>query len=62
MRESMTLEYTFKDNSCVELCGDKVKFWEGTGLPNFEGPLYAFKDFYPERFQQLLKARVIKAK
>ena len=58
----MTLEYTFKDNAYAELYGDNIKYWIGTGLPDFEGSIDAFKTVYPEHFQQLLNARVIKAK
>jgi hypothetical protein len=62
MQGYMTLEYTFKDNSYAELCGDNIKFWQGTGLPDYEGSLAGFELEFPKHFQQLLINKAIKAK
>ena len=58
----MIVEFTFKDNAYAELCGDNIKFWFGTGLPDYEGSLENFKLFDLEHFQQLLKHKVIRIK
>lgn len=57
----MTLEYTFADNAFVELVGQNVKFWIGTGLPNYEGSLAGFLAEFPEYFQQIVDNKLIKA-
>jgi len=38
-----TLEYQTRDgNGLVEMCGDNVKYWRGTGLPEYEGGTEGF--------------------
>jgi hypothetical protein len=56
----MTLEYTFPDNGAVELCGPRVKFWRGTGLPDFVGDLEAFAKLYPFYMKILLANGVVR--
>jgi hypothetical protein len=57
----MTLEYTFADNAFAELTGQNVKFWLGTGLPDYEGSLLGFSVKFPEYFNQLIAKKIIKA-
>jgi len=58
----MTLEYEFTDNSYAELCGDNIKFWQGTGLPDFEGSIDGFKTEFPKYFKHLLDNNLVKEK
>ena len=57
-----TLEYTFKDDAFMELDGQNVKFWIGSGLPTYEGDLDGFAELYPERIAYLVKRGVLRAK
>ena len=58
----MILEFTFKDNAYAELSGDNIKFWEGTGLPTYEGGLDGFDELFPDRIAELLKNKIIRLK
>ena len=58
---------TLKDDGMVELTGHdgitsltNVKYWEGYGLPSFEGPLEGFEKEYPEVIQELVERKVLK--
>jgi hypothetical protein len=62
MQDYMIFDYEFPDNSCAELCGDNIKFWQGTGLPDFEGSLDGFKMEFPKYFKHLLDNNIVKAK
>ncbi len=50
----ITFHYTFNDNSYAEFYQDMVKFWEGEGLPNYEGTIDGFTEKYPTQLQELL--------
>lgn len=58
----MILEYEFKDMSFIEICGPNIKFWEGTGLPTYEGGWEGFETIYPSHIAELLKNKITKAK
>lgn len=56
----MTLSYTFGDNAYVELTGSNAKFWEGEGLPAYEGGLDGFSECYPDRMEELINKKLVK--
>ena len=41
------IHYTTKTNGLVQIDGQTVKYWQGTGLPDFEGDLETFAETYP---------------
>jgi hypothetical protein len=61
MRGYMTICHTFADNAYAELTGPDIKFWAGQGLADYEGAIDGFEEYYPERFEILRKARLIKS-
>ncbi len=55
-----TLEYQTRDgNGLVEMCGDNVKYWRGTGLPEYEGGTEGFTKLYPAIVEEMLKRGII---
>lgn len=56
----MTLCHTFNDNAYIELTGGNVKFWEGEGLPVYEGGLDGFAACYPAHMQTMIEAKLVK--
>ena len=58
--ERMILCYTFDDNAYIELAGSDAKFWEGEGLPAYEGGLDGFAECYPAHMQILINAKIVK--
>jgi hypothetical protein len=57
---AMTLCYETKDGGLVELTGTFMKYWRGTGLPDYEGDIEGFQEVFPGVFKEMLKAGVIK--
>lgn len=53
------LEYTTKNGGFVVINGDDVKYWEGTGLPTYEGGSAGFHTMYPEVVAELMKRKLI---
>lgn len=60
MRGYMTICHTFTDNAYAELTGPDVKFWEGQGLPTYEGGLDGFEVCYPARMAELIRRKLVK--
>lgn len=58
----MIIEYTFKDNAFAEVSGSSIKFWENTGLPNYEGSLDGFMLEYTHYMQELINNKVVRFK
>ena len=56
---SFRVEYTFDDEAGVEINNSGIKFWKGTGLPDFEGDLECFALEYPKYMNILVKQRII---
>lgn len=56
----MFLQYTFNDNAYAELASPDIKFWAGTGLPDYEGGIDGFKEVFPMHFEELLVNGLIK--
>ena len=59
---SMILEYTFKDDSFIQIENGTIKFWLSTGLPTYEGTWAGFEQVYPEHIAELLKNKIIRLK
>ena len=57
---AMTLCYETKDGGLVELTGTFMKYWRGTGLPDYEGDIEAFEQICPYIVEEMLEAGVIK--
>ena len=56
----MIMEVELPGNCEAVLEGSMIKYWIGEGLPVFMGTLDEFSEFFPEEFQKLLTAKVIK--
>jgi hypothetical protein len=56
-----TLCHTFADSSYAELRGPDIKFWEGEGLPSYEGGLDGFAECYPQVFATMLALKLVRA-
>ena len=56
----MTICHTFPDNAYIELTGPDAKYWEGEGLPAYEGGLDGFQECYPERMEVLISKQLVK--
>lgn len=57
---AMTLCYETKAGGLVELTGTRMKYWRGTGLPDFEGDIETFGQICPYIVEEMLEAGVIK--
>lgn len=58
-----TLSYTFADGSFLEeQDGGTYKYWEGQGLPDYEGPIEGFAKKYPELMEHLVLRKIFKKK
>lgn len=53
------LNYDFKDNSAIQVEAGIVKYWEGFGLPVFEGDLEGFDRCYPKHMQELIAKKIV---
>jgi hypothetical protein len=53
------LEYTTKSGGFVEVAGDNVKYWVGTGLPDYEGSTEGFTEMYPAVVSEMINKGVI---
>ena len=56
----MTLCHTFDDNAYIELTGSDAKFWEGEGIPAYEGGLDGFAECYPAHMQIMIDKKIVK--
>jgi hypothetical protein len=57
-----TFSYTFADDSFLEEQENgNYKYWEGEGLPNYDGPLEGFAEMYPSQMQHLVDRKIFKA-
>ena len=55
-----TIEYQTKKNGLVIIeCGN-VKYWEGEGLPTYEGGLEGFETMYPSVVNELLEKGILR--
>ena len=54
------ISYTFTDNSYVQIVGQSVKYWQGYGLPDYDGCLDGFAELHPTYVLALVQARVLK--
>ena len=52
--------YQTESNGYVEIDGQKVKLWEGTGPLTFSGTLDDLATAYPEVVEELVQHRVIR--
>ena len=56
---SLIMQVDLPDGSAVELTGSNCRYWAGTGLPDYEGPI----EHLPQGvLEYLLKIQVIKPK
>ena len=58
-----TFSYTFADHSFLEEQENHTyKYWEGVGLPSYEGSLEGFAEKYPEQMLHLLDTIVVSSR
>lgn len=57
----MILNVDLPDEGFCELCGTRVKYWAGFGLPTFEGTIDQFSEEYPRIFEQLRKSKAVRS-
>jgi len=50
----LSMQVSLAKNGLAELCGKRIKYWEGEGLPTFEGELDEFADAHPAVMEELL--------
>jgi hypothetical protein len=55
-----TINYDFKDGAYAEITGSSIKYWDGFGLPDYEGGLEGFETMYPLQLAELLKKKIIR--
>ena len=53
----MTMYHEFRDGSAVELSGTNAKYWEGMGLPTYEGDIEGLP---ADVLEKLVKAKLVK--
>jgi len=51
------INYTTKADGLVQIEGQTVKYWKGTGLPDFEGDLDTFVKMYPDIRDEMVKKK-----
>jgi len=56
----MILEFTFKDDAYAEISGPNIKYWIGTGLPDYEGSLDGFAKLFPLHMAELITKKAVK--
>jgi len=56
------IEYTTKNGGLVVIDGTNVKYWEGTGLPTYEGGTEGFDELYPQIVDEMEKRRIVSRK
>lgn len=54
-----TLEFTTKNDGLVVINGDDVKYWEGTGLPTYEGSAEGFDKLFPKVVDEMVKRGIV---
>lgn len=55
----MVLEVQLENNGFAELCGKRIKYWSGEGLPTFEGELDEFAVAYPVALEELVRCGAV---
>lgn len=58
----MILEFTFKDSAFAEIQGSDIKYWIGSGLPDYTGPLDGFAELFPKHMAELIAKKAVKIK
>lgn len=53
------INYTTKADGLVQIEGQTVKYWKGTGLPDFEGDLDTFVKMYPDIRDEMVKKKFL---
>lgn len=56
----MILEFETKAGGLVVIEGSAVKYWEGEGLPTFEGDLEGLAEMFPTVMKELLAKGIVK--
>jgi len=53
------IHYTTRAGGLVQIDGQTVKYWKGTGLPDFEGDLDTFAETYPDITKEMVKKKFL---
>jgi hypothetical protein len=56
----MVLQSVLSNGGEVELIGPNVKYWAGTGLPDYEGGIDGLREAFPAVFAELLQRKLIR--
>ena len=54
-----TMLYTTKAGGLVQIEGHIVKYWKGTGLPDYEGDMEGLEKTFPGVVAEMVKRKVL---